>query len=704
MDNRIKLSIGMIVKNEEENLEKCLSALMPLMKEIPSELIIADTGSTDRTLDIARSYTSEIYFFNWCNDFAKARNYVLEKAKGEWFLYIDADEWFENVDLIIDFFKSGECNHFNDVCFIIKNYESLSRNSSYMEEHIKRLFRILPGRKFEGLVHEHVPEEGKIKFIDAYIGHYGYVQDDSFKKNNKNKRNIPLLIKELEKEPENLLMLYQLAQEYLALDDKDKVIETCRKIVETRRLQCDNYYVIKAHWMMNHIYLSRGEYEKVIEAVESYLNHNKKIYSIKILDILCQAIDALLRVRNYTKANFLFERLFALLEECDRRVINGEEGIGASAWVQDEREREARVFQYALSLYQCGQYEKSFKYIKLIKGILEGELLEENLELWYDLLHDTGKYDELGKYYCTVKHDNGKVEYVQKIILRIWDGDPILGKNVAAFFLTLPEEEEFICIQKMYYEAEINGSDPGVCDQLKSLLQAISAKKEYSRLIYLAHKYGISFQSYLEKFMADDIAFCAYRMVKDYQFSREEIIEHGKITDDTVTMKEALFYLKMEECLLFDVHLTDGMIEDVFDQYTRDKRRYISRLIHEELLSEGTCENLPGEYCFAVYASLALACCEKGEYKSGISLYRKALKAWPLMKDIIRIKTDHIKAEVDKAVQEQQEFRQYAVKIKQYIWEMIRQGDLKTSAETLEAYAKINPSDEEIDILRQRLS
>ena len=90
------LSIGMIVKNEERCLEKCLKALEPLRQAIPCELVIADTGSTDKTKDIASKYADALFDFPWVNDFSKARNAVIAKCSGKWFLYLDADEYLSS--------------------------------------------------------------------------------------------------------------------------------------------------------------------------------------------------------------------------------------------------------------------------------------------------------------------------------------------------------------------------------------------------------------------------------------------------------------------------------------------------------------------------------------------------------------------------------------------------------------------------------
>ena len=82
------LSLCMITKNEEKNLSRCLDSI----KDIVDEIIIVDTGSTDKTVEIAKSYGAHIYHYDWNNDFSKARNVSLQKATKDWILVLDADE------------------------------------------------------------------------------------------------------------------------------------------------------------------------------------------------------------------------------------------------------------------------------------------------------------------------------------------------------------------------------------------------------------------------------------------------------------------------------------------------------------------------------------------------------------------------------------------------------------------------------------
>ena len=100
------LSIVMMVKNEEKYLDKTLYSLQNLMNDIDSELIILDTGSTDKTIDIAKKYTQNVYFEKWNNNFSDMRNISISYASGEWILILDADEELINYEKLKEFFES----------------------------------------------------------------------------------------------------------------------------------------------------------------------------------------------------------------------------------------------------------------------------------------------------------------------------------------------------------------------------------------------------------------------------------------------------------------------------------------------------------------------------------------------------------------------------------------------------------------------
>ncbi len=90
----LPISVCIIAKNEEAHIEECLKRIKPYHYEI----VLADTGSTDRTLEIAAKYTDKIYHFEWCNDFSAAKNFCIARASHDWVLNIDCDEYLESID------------------------------------------------------------------------------------------------------------------------------------------------------------------------------------------------------------------------------------------------------------------------------------------------------------------------------------------------------------------------------------------------------------------------------------------------------------------------------------------------------------------------------------------------------------------------------------------------------------------------------
>ena len=132
------LSIGMFVKNEEKFLRDCLTALTPILESVESELIIYDTGSTDATVEIAREFTDKVFCLEWRGDFSWARNHTLQKAKGRWYMYVDADEIFEDTADIVEFFALGMLKRFN-TAFIkrVNIMQNSATSSSYLARIVK---------------------------------------------------------------------------------------------------------------------------------------------------------------------------------------------------------------------------------------------------------------------------------------------------------------------------------------------------------------------------------------------------------------------------------------------------------------------------------------------------------------------------------------------------------------------------------------
>lgn len=239
---KIQLSISMLASDRSVSLERCLDSLKPLLMQVPSELIIVFTGTDERVREIASRYTDKIIPFTWCDNFSAARNVGLWAAKGEWFMYIDDDEWFDDITEIRDFFLSGEYRNYGFACYIQRNYVDWE-GIHYSDYHAFRMSRMNPGIAFQNTIHEElVPRMNPCKYFDAYVHHYGYVSDCGTISLEKAQRNTPLLEKSIKERPKYIKNYLQIVQEYVIAGEWKKGEEHCRKGRELCQPSNDNDY------------------------------------------------------------------------------------------------------------------------------------------------------------------------------------------------------------------------------------------------------------------------------------------------------------------------------------------------------------------------------------------------------------------------------------------------------------------------------
>lgn len=228
----MSLSLCMIVKNEENTLSRCLESV----KDIVDEIILVDTGSTDSTVEIAKSYGAKIFFYKWDNSFANARNYSLSKASKDWILIMDADDELvredkDKVALLIN----NEENKLNAYFGETLSYSGDLKNYNIYSNLNIRFIRNGKGYKFIGDIHEQITpgseDEKKQVFlglVDIRFYHYGYLNETIIKKN-KRKRNMAIIEKMLKNDPNNAFMLYNMGVEYSAKGDYSEALKYLNK-------------------------------------------------------------------------------------------------------------------------------------------------------------------------------------------------------------------------------------------------------------------------------------------------------------------------------------------------------------------------------------------------------------------------------------------------------------------------------------------
>lgn len=210
------ISVCIIAKNEEHRIERLLSSLTPYHFEI----VIVDTGSTDRTKELAGKYTDRIYDFTWVDDFSAARNYSLSMASNDWILMMDCDEWIKSLDLEeLTYFRKHLSAAVGSVTR--ENLTGSLQQPSMTHDQTERFFN----RKryhYTGRIHEQLTPKFDKTFeaflLNTTIGHDGYLMTEE-ERAAKSHRNISLLEKELSTDPENPYILYQLGKGYEMIAD-----------------------------------------------------------------------------------------------------------------------------------------------------------------------------------------------------------------------------------------------------------------------------------------------------------------------------------------------------------------------------------------------------------------------------------------------------------------------------------------------------
>jgi len=271
------ISLCMIVKNEEAYIQNCLESVRPIV----SEIVVIDTGSTDRTVDIAHAAGAQIYTFKWCDDFAAARNFSLTMASGDWILVLDADEMIAPSDLAQ--FEKLTANplicteflqrHYSDDCRMsgfsvcAKEFPDLEKNYlGYFESNCCRLFPNNEGLEFRGRIHELVEQSifeqkrFQIRRTNARIHHYGHTPEA---KKSKNKSSIyrPLGEEKAREKQDDWKSFYELGVEYNQTRQYQEAVHAFLKSIELKNDYLDTWVNIGYSFMELQLY---AEAEKAL--------------------------------------------------------------------------------------------------------------------------------------------------------------------------------------------------------------------------------------------------------------------------------------------------------------------------------------------------------------------------------------------------------------------------------------------------------
>lgn len=241
------ISICIITKNEEKHIEHCLQAIRQSFDScktatLPHEIVVTDTGSTDRTKEIALQYADKVVDFAWIDDFAAARNYCISQASHDYILMLDSDEYILSADW--EGIDRQIMVHPDYIGMItLQNEQLLNESQSHFTSQLERFF----SKKlfhYESKVHEQIrplPEYLRSRFpsatkedgdqialnekhsISLLANHVGYVGDPEYLRK-KSERDLALILKTLEENPANPYYLFQAGQCYNMLSNNEMAL------------------------------------------------------------------------------------------------------------------------------------------------------------------------------------------------------------------------------------------------------------------------------------------------------------------------------------------------------------------------------------------------------------------------------------------------------------------------------------------------
>lgn len=219
LEKQVLLSISVMASGRQETTEKCIASLDKLRERVSSELIVTDTGCQPMLRAWLEDHADKVIDFTWCNDFAAARNIGLDAANGEWFLYLDDDEWFEDTQELEEFFSSGEYRQYKSALYKVRNYADIE-GKVWRDSYLSRMVRLQEDTRFLHPIHETLsPIFPPMKYLEDYVHHYGYAYTDKEQEKAKRERNLSLLFQAIEEDRHCMRHYMQCMTEYAAAED-----------------------------------------------------------------------------------------------------------------------------------------------------------------------------------------------------------------------------------------------------------------------------------------------------------------------------------------------------------------------------------------------------------------------------------------------------------------------------------------------------
>lgn len=288
--SKIPISVCIIAKNEEKHIEECLKRIKPYGFEI----IVTDTGSTDRTKELAAKYADKVLDFAWVNDFSAARNFCAKNASNNWILSLDCDEFVNSIDIDTLRMFMQKFPRYTGVIRLKNLVLKENGEKGYGSDDVTRFYN-KNFYCFDYPIHEQVCSIDKTKrdelvqcfLLPMEVVHYGYALDKEAMRK-KQERNLELLYRNLEEKPKDLYTLFQIGQSEFIIGNYEKAISFYEKAVEQN--PSTQYFFVQILIMsLAKAYVQVGREEDALALMDRYAGECKSarftfMYASVLLD------------------------------------------------------------------------------------------------------------------------------------------------------------------------------------------------------------------------------------------------------------------------------------------------------------------------------------------------------------------------------------------------------------------------------------
>lgn len=695
------VTISMLVSNRIDTVEKCFESFRPLLEQIPSEFIAVDTvgdEKSDGSVDVARKYADKIVHFEWCDDFAAARNAGLKEARGKWLIYLDDDEWFDDAGPLIDFFSKPELyENYDRVSMMEHSYTSASQ-IEYGSSSFSRISVLTPGAKFVNPVHEllkGIVYRNEYDLKDTFVHHVGYIGKLSDKKV---KRNRKIMDNELEKHPDNRhLWLQQIAG---VGSDASEVLELSEKAVfELRKRGLSDWS--NQEWIEIFLYRMKSYaglkmWDELDENVDEFLEHVKNPFFRGIAAIfeLNKDLNDLGVKKTHDWIRVYFDAVKYYVNRDEKKI---------PCFLSSEVDK-STLYKIVGMYFNLCLKESQDSYICIKKMLLDipwdifspkrSEVLASSLKYVID-----NEDAETLAFLCDAFTTDGNLddEFLQQLDrVDIGIESDTAHKNFDRLIESIDVKNDSLWI-KQHVRKKVSE------DELEcSLGDETTFAYPNEDLVRICIRNGISPQKYVEKVSFEDVEKSVSAIVAKEENHLDRIplfaSEIENVWQSSVQRNYLLAALRKRYILQGTMPLNKALEES--EKYCRNMIEYAKSIYLPELCDSASVL-LSKEIRFAILFEKALKFKKSGSLKECLAYLQQSLDIFNEAETLIRRIIQEIELDQRKQIKVDDEMARLGNQVKSQIIALISQGQNEVAAGLLNELKQITPEDPDLATLEK---